>query len=593
MRVPEGSGRRSLRRACVFSAVIAASLAVSGRAAAELQQRPGGMVYDSHNNVTYLANPIFESKKYMSEVVGQSNPSGKMTLAQARDFASGLSYGGYDDWRLPWAGVWVTSPSCPNVGSTCRSNEIGHLFYDEVFSAPYQAIPIYCSSKVRTESGNDRNFQYSVNDRRWENCEGTFLYYSQTGPLVDSAPIFTVANCDPQYEACWFWNEYPAYATSPFANPWVFGYGGTQSTTPSPDNQGFVWLVRDGDVASVVDGDSDGIPDNTDNCPAVANANQTDNDADGSGDVCDGDDDNDGYADTSDNCRLVSNPTQSDSDGDGAGDECDSDRDGDGLDNALDNCPSAANVDQTDTDDDGLGDECDLNDDGDDYPDAADNCPSVPNNGQDDLDADSIGDFCDADLDGDGAANQADNCPIDVNVSQDDADGDGAGDACDFDDDNDGVTDASDNCALVVNADQADTDGDGAGNACDADLDGDGAANAVDNCLNIVNPDQHDQDDDGAGDACDPDIDNDTVANGADACAGTAGGAIVDATGCSITQLAPCSGPAGTITPWRNHGKFVSATAQAVKRFREAGLLTQAQADSVMTSASQASCGFQ
>lgn len=81
-----------------------------------------------------------------------------------------------------------------------------------------------------------------------------------------------------------------------------------------------------GDAISVpTDTDGDGIADESDNCPSVSNAGQTNTDGAGDGgDACDTDDDNDGILDSApDNCPLVSNADQADDDEDGTGDACD------------------------------------------------------------------------------------------------------------------------------------------------------------------------------------------------------------------------------------------------------------------------------
>lgn len=105
------------------------------------------------------------------------------------------------------------------------------------------------------------------------------------------------------------------------------------------------------------------------------------------GDLSAADTDGDGVPDISDNCPLVSNADQADQDGDGVGDACDSDIDGDGTDNQFDPCPQ---------DPDDLCDpsEDPRDSDGDGIPDSADNCPTVANPGQEDTNTDGIGDAC-------------------------------------------------------------------------------------------------------------------------------------------------------------------------------------------------------
>jgi cysteine-rich repeat protein len=82
------------------------------------------------------------------------------------------------------------------------------------------------------------------------------------------------------------------------------------------------------------DKDDDKVFNAVDNCPFVANADQTDSDKDGFGDACDV-------------CDGVADPAQGDGDGDGVGDACD-------------NCATTPNADQQDSDSNGFGDACDV-----------------------------------------------------------------------------------------------------------------------------------------------------------------------------------------------------------------------------------------
>jgi hypothetical protein len=86
------------------------------------------------------------------------------------------------------------------------------------------------------------------------------------------------------------------------------------------------------------------------------------------------------------------------------------------------------------------------------------------------------------------------------------------------------------------------------------------------------------------------DADGDGVADSLDQCPGTPTGAIVDAEGCSIDQLAPCSGPASG-GAWKNHGQYVSAVARVTEFFLAQGLITAEQAEEIVAQAAQSNCG--
>jgi hypothetical protein len=76
-----------------------------------------------------------------------------------------------------------------------------------------------------------------------------------------------------------------------------------------------------GPLTAPPDGDGDGVPDASDNCPSVANSTQDNNDGDTLGDACD-------------NCPTMTNQNQADVDADMVGDVCD-------------NCPNWSNAGQT------------------------------------------------------------------------------------------------------------------------------------------------------------------------------------------------------------------------------------------------------
>ena len=86
------------------------------------------------------------------------------------------------------------------------------------------------------------------------------------------------------------------------------------------------------------------------------------------------------------------------------------------------------------------------------------------------------------------------------------------------------------------------------------------------------------------------DADGDGVPDSLDQCPGTPAGAIVDANGCSIDQIAPCSGPASGGT-WKNHGQYVSSVAHAVEAFLAQGLISVDQAEDIIAQAAQSNCG--
>ena len=188
-------------------------------------------------------------------------------------------------------------------------------------------------------------------------------------------------------------------------------------------------------ILNNIDSDNDGISDENDNCPNVANLDcsmvngqytciMPDIDSDGIGDACDNDSDNDGVEDNLDAFPLDPSET-TDTDNDGIGDNADNDADNDGFTADFDSNDLNAYL-STDPDDDGV-DSSGISHYSDSiclpppgcndtdpcitvcYVPPQDNCPLVSNADQSDLDGDTQGDACDRDIDGDGVFNTIEN----------------------------------------------------------------------------------------------------------------------------------------------------------------------------------------
>ena len=99
--------------------LLLAGLTISTTALASLESRPGGMVYDTDLNITWLADANYaQTSGYDSD--------GLMNFYEATTWANQLVYGGYDDWRL--SGSY--GDRCGF--DSCLKLEISHLYSSEL-----------------------------------------------------------------------------------------------------------------------------------------------------------------------------------------------------------------------------------------------------------------------------------------------------------------------------------------------------------------------------------------------------------------------------------------------------------------------------
>jgi hypothetical protein len=192
--------------------LLAAGIGFTSTASAALIVRPGGMVYDSDRNITWLQDANYaQTSGYDAD--------GLMNWDDANTWASNLVYGGYSDWRLP-AVTFAGPCSLLFSGSGCQYNvdtstsELAHLWTDELGNLAQYGPGGY--GDVRPVWG-----------------------LKNTGSFIN---LFAPTN-----NVYWSGTEY----TFDTATAWGFNiYDGFQGAGPKT-SEFRVWAVRDGDVAAV------------------------------------------------------------------------------------------------------------------------------------------------------------------------------------------------------------------------------------------------------------------------------------------------------------------------------------------------------
>lgn len=183
---------------------------------ATLIDRGGGMIYDDDLGITWLQDANYANTSHYVTEPGPGVPGGRdvteyrghMYWNEANNWANNLSYGGFDDWRLPTTAV----TSC--TAENCEGSEMGHLFYIEL--------------------GNIWNH-----------------------PIANEGPFTNVKSyiqSDPNIFGRTFWSSTSAGVSS----AWTFLFNGGKLLASSTGEVGvrgrgtFAWAVRNGDVGAPV-----------------------------------------------------------------------------------------------------------------------------------------------------------------------------------------------------------------------------------------------------------------------------------------------------------------------------------------------------
>jgi hypothetical protein len=176
-----------------LSGLLLSAACLVNMANATLIDRGNGLIYDTVQDITWLQDANYaQSSGHDSD--------GRMSWDDSIAWAAGLSFAGFDDWRL-----FNADPSC-GFTYNCTENELGHLFYNEFGLSQNQSVS-------SLGGGSNANFNLFANVQ-------ASVYWSGT----EYAPGNSVA---------WYFVTASGSQNLNVKNGLIYG-----------------WAVRDGDVAA-------------------------------------------------------------------------------------------------------------------------------------------------------------------------------------------------------------------------------------------------------------------------------------------------------------------------------------------------------
>ncbi len=215
------------RKLGVFS-TLSFALLLSPAAHAQLFDRGGGLIYDSDQDITWIADPgIVENSGY--------DTGGRLNWHEAKTFVDNLEYAGYTDWRLPkFKDELTLKPGCDSYsGLTHYNSDCG-----DNTNPAYSELAYMFHTTLGNHSMRDQNGTYGQ-------CptSGTYCLINKTSgdvtlDLLNSTMSFWTDTYLPSIDkAIWFGVTY-----------------GQQADDYATSGKKHVWAVRDGDssIASPV-----------------------------------------------------------------------------------------------------------------------------------------------------------------------------------------------------------------------------------------------------------------------------------------------------------------------------------------------------